>query len=277
EKRVVSGVTLFRIKALTSFGNVKKGDLGGWIEKEDNLSQDGNAWVFDDACVFDDARVFDNAYISNNAWIFNKAWVFNNAQVFDNAKVFGNGWVSDNGRVFGNAQICNNAQIRDNANVSDNARVFHNAAVYGNAQVFDDAWVFGNAQVFGNTWVYERHHVYTGFIGFKLSNIESSLRGQLGLCFINNKIVLYKRVNKIGDGKYSSCYDENFIYQDGKISEVKDADMSNASSSTGIHCSLVTYWEEGDTTIAVEIKKEDVITVQEGKVRCRKVKVIGEV
>ena len=33
---------LHRIKALKDFGDVKKGDLGGWIEKESNLSQDGN-------------------------------------------------------------------------------------------------------------------------------------------------------------------------------------------------------------------------------------------
>ena len=36
---------LFRIKALKDFGNVKKGDLGGFIEKTDNLSQEGNCWV----------------------------------------------------------------------------------------------------------------------------------------------------------------------------------------------------------------------------------------
>ena len=41
----VSGVTLFRIKALKSFGEVKKGDLGGYIENEDNLSRLSNAWV----------------------------------------------------------------------------------------------------------------------------------------------------------------------------------------------------------------------------------------
>ena len=51
----VFGKKLFRIKALVAFGNVEKGELGGFIEKEDNLSHDDNAWVF---C---DARVFGNA------------------------------------------------------------------------------------------------------------------------------------------------------------------------------------------------------------------------
>ena len=53
----ISGVKLFRIKALIEFGNVKAGDLGGYIEKEENLSHMGNAWVSGNAQVSGDARV----------------------------------------------------------------------------------------------------------------------------------------------------------------------------------------------------------------------------
>lgn len=45
----VFGKKLFRIKALIAFSNVKKGELGGFIEKEDNLSHSGDAWVYDNA------------------------------------------------------------------------------------------------------------------------------------------------------------------------------------------------------------------------------------
>ena len=45
----VFGKKLFRIKSLISFGDVKEGDLGGYIEKEGNLNQSGNAWVSGDA------------------------------------------------------------------------------------------------------------------------------------------------------------------------------------------------------------------------------------
>ena len=55
------GKKLFRIKALISFGNVEEGELGGYVEKEENLSNDGNAWVYGDAWVSGDARVFGNA------------------------------------------------------------------------------------------------------------------------------------------------------------------------------------------------------------------------
>ena len=49
------GKKLFRIKALISFGNVEEGELGGYVEKEENLSNDGNAWVCGDARVYGNA------------------------------------------------------------------------------------------------------------------------------------------------------------------------------------------------------------------------------
>lgn len=39
----VSGEKLFRIKALVSFDAVEAGELGGYVEKEENLSHEGNA------------------------------------------------------------------------------------------------------------------------------------------------------------------------------------------------------------------------------------------
>ena len=61
------GKKLFRIKALVEFGSVKAGELGGYAEKEENISQDGNAWVYGDACVYGDAKVSDNAEVSGDA------------------------------------------------------------------------------------------------------------------------------------------------------------------------------------------------------------------
>ena len=47
--------TLKRIRATRDSGNVKKGQLGDYIEKEENLSHEGNCWVGDNACVFGNA------------------------------------------------------------------------------------------------------------------------------------------------------------------------------------------------------------------------------
>ena len=53
-----NGRTLHRIRALADFGDVKAGELGGWIEKEENLSHNGNAWVYGDAQVYGNAEIF---------------------------------------------------------------------------------------------------------------------------------------------------------------------------------------------------------------------------
>lgn len=81
------GRKLYRIKALISFCDVKEGDLGGWIEKEENLSQKGDAWVCDNAWVGDNARVCDNARIYDNAWVGDNAWVYGDSWVYGNAEI----------------------------------------------------------------------------------------------------------------------------------------------------------------------------------------------
>jgi len=64
---------LYRIKAtkdiIDKSGKIiaRAGDLGGFIEKEENLDYHSNAWVSGNAMVFDDARVYDDAQVFDNA------------------------------------------------------------------------------------------------------------------------------------------------------------------------------------------------------------------
>ena len=73
------GKKLFRIKALISFGSVEVGELGGYVEKEDNLAQDGNAWVYGNARVCGDAEVYGNARVCGNARVYGNAEVYGDA------------------------------------------------------------------------------------------------------------------------------------------------------------------------------------------------------
>ena len=59
----VNGKTLYRIKALKDFSNVKRGDKGGFVEKEENLSHLGDAWVYNNTKVLDNAIVKDDGSI----------------------------------------------------------------------------------------------------------------------------------------------------------------------------------------------------------------------
>jgi len=92
DTKVIFGKKYFRIKALVDFGSVSKGDLGGYIESENNLENntvDGNAWVDGNARVDGDARVGGNACVDGDARVGGNAWVDGNARVGGNAWVDG--------------------------------------------------------------------------------------------------------------------------------------------------------------------------------------------
>lgn len=93
-KITMFGIELFRIKALISFSNVKKGELGGYVEKEENLSHSGNAWVYGNARVSGDAEVYGDARVYGNAEVYGNARV---SKLNDHI-VFKNSWSS--GRYF---------------------------------------------------------------------------------------------------------------------------------------------------------------------------------
>ena len=96
---------LFRIKALKDFGNVKAGDLGGYIASEENLSQAGSCWVYGDARVSGNAQVSDNAWVYGDAQVSDNAWVYGDARVSDNARVFGYARIFGNARVYGDTVV----------------------------------------------------------------------------------------------------------------------------------------------------------------------------
>ena len=79
ETIINNGKTLYRIKALIDFSNIKAGELGGFVEKESNLYHKGNAWVYGNAKVSGDAKVSGNACISGNTCISGNARVYGNA------------------------------------------------------------------------------------------------------------------------------------------------------------------------------------------------------
>lgn len=88
-------VHLRRIRALRDIPryNVQAGDLGGWLGSENNLSQDGDCWVGDNARVDCSAQVFGNALVDGNAL------VSGNAQVYDSAWVYGSARVAHRGVI----------------------------------------------------------------------------------------------------------------------------------------------------------------------------------
>lgn len=125
---------LFRIKAVRDFGDVKAGDLGGFICKDTDIDEEGNAWVYDDARVLS-SDILHDASVKGNALISHSC-------IIDNA------YVGDNARVL-KSTVMHNAIVKGNAfityHITRNNRVFPKptleslisgrAVVYGNAKV----------------------------------------------------------------------------------------------------------------------------------------------
>ena len=165
----LNGAILYRIEALKDFGEIKKGDKGGFIESENNLAHEGDAWVSDnahvygDACVFDNARVYNNAFVSGYAQVYGNAFVYGNAWLYDNTRVCGYAWVADNARVYGDANVCDDSSVFGSACIYDNARVYGDALVRGYACVCGDAEISNKSDyiVFQNWWSSGRYFTWT--------------------------------------------------------------------------------------------------------------------
>ena len=113
------GRKLYRIKALKDFYNVTIGDLGGFVESEENWSQEGECWLDGNSCAY------------------------NNAKVSGNAKLY------DMTIVSGNSKIYDTAILEDRCYVSGNAEVYEEANLKGDISVVDDAKIHGNVTIVG--------------------------------------------------------------------------------------------------------------------------------
>ena len=160
---------LYRIKALKDFNDVKNGDIGGYVESENNLSQLDDCWIYDNAQVCDNAVVIGKAIVCGNARVYcdaqicDNAVVMGDARVYSNAIVMGIAKVCDHARVYGNAQVCGNARIWGYVVIQGNAVVRGNAIVQGNADVSGDAIISSDKDyiVFKNWWSSGRFFTWT--------------------------------------------------------------------------------------------------------------------
>lgn len=284
ETTTIKGKTLYRIKALKDFWDVKVGDLGGFVEREGNLSQEGSSWIYSNAKAFDNAQIsgsaqiYDEAQIYGNALIYGSAWIGGNAQIFDYAQIHGDAEVHGNVQIYGTALISGNAVIRDKVQICGSAYIHGSAWVCNNAKIYDYARICSDAYICGDAVVSQEQHVSYGVVKTDLSkpeNLANSIKAQCNLPVIDNKVIAYKLVRP----DLTSFYDETFKYEVGKEAKAENCEESNESCASGLHFSNITYWnlsckELEYVCLEAEIDLKDIITVQQGKIRCRKAKIL---
>ena len=123
DKIEFNGHTLYRIKALRNIDELtKKGDLGGYIETEENLSQEDDCFVFGNAKVYGESRLTGHAMATDNAVVKNI--------ISDEA------YFTGNSIVVGNGEFCLYGQVDFNGNAKVNFRI-------GSDYTFADGSSFG--------------------------------------------------------------------------------------------------------------------------------------
>lgn len=122
---------LHRIQALRDVReDVRAGDLGGFVQSEENLSQEGQCWI------------------AGNAVAAEEAYVYGNAILWDQACARGCAAISGQSRIGGNAIIEDYAivtagYVHGNVHISGNAKLFANSVTGGIPVVMEGATVYG--------------------------------------------------------------------------------------------------------------------------------------
>lgn len=148
---------------------IKKGDIGGLVESEDCLSQDGLCWIIGGTIVY--GKVSGNAVVKYPAMVY--------------------GAVSENAVVQDNAEIKQNAIVTGNAVIKGSTIV--EGTVSGNAVVQDGAYVGPNTIVTGNAVVKEHQHIYFGTVTTDLlgtNDLLGMLYAEFGIVPKDGKVIL---------------------------------------------------------------------------------------
>lgn len=287
---VYSGKKLYRIQALLTMDKFKAGDLGGWIEKEENLSQDGSCWVGGDAKVYDDARVVDNAWVYGHATVNRSALISGMSMVFGCATIGGSAKVGDRSKVYDHAVVLKNATVSDsaaifghagiieNAEISDSAMVYGSSVVQGRSKVGGYAKISGNSNLRNAVVCHEMRICNNACVESDLTdrkNIQENLIAQCGLIACDGKVTCYKVVRD----DLSSLRDPFFKYQVGEWAKAEYPRISDESCAPGLHFGAADYWmshyKNGYLILIAEVNLDDIITIQNGKIRCKRAFIKG--
>lgn len=133
---IYDGIYLYRIQALKDFDDVKAGDIGGYVQSEKNLYQEGNCWIYDNAIAYNNSSVIDNAKIKDNVILSDNAVVMDDAVVKDAAYIFGNSHIMEKTQISGYPHIDDFSVIK-NATISDYVEIAGNTVIDGNVIIKD--------------------------------------------------------------------------------------------------------------------------------------------
>lgn len=214
---------LYRIRATRDIQNpymiIHKGEVGGYIESEDNLDPYDESWIDKDVHLCENSKVKDLAYLTGNITLFD------NSIVCDKVTMFGYGEI----QLFGNSNIYQNARLQNKNFESmkiNNSSIFGDSDIYGSPFIFnsyiidsciqekskvlnsniqdladieDDAYI-NNSNIFGSV-VFGNAHIINTNIALGAFGGNASIKSKDDYLYISNfrynPITFYKDVNNI--------------------------------------------------------------------------------
>ena len=147
--------TLYRVRALKNFRNVKAGDLGGWVSGKHNLSQEGDCWIYDEAKCMDNARMYHNSAMYNNAVMcdFSEmhgcSEMHNYSAMLDNSRMYNCSAMYDNSRMYNDSKMYNNSRMFDNSAMHNNTVMLDNSKMFENSRMYRDSRLKNKESLYG--------------------------------------------------------------------------------------------------------------------------------
>lgn len=166
-------VELFRVRAIRDVPNyyvrygtvdaAEPGDLGGWVESEYNLSQEGGCWIYPNVVVYGKARVTGDALVGRAGDVEGMVVICGEAHVGGEASV-GNApkvdmTIRDHAVIDGEAEVvdvdlvCGHAHVYGEAKVNKGLCIGGKAIVHGHSTIRSFKSIGENANIAGSTQV----------------------------------------------------------------------------------------------------------------------------
>jgi len=137
-----AGRKLRQIECIRDFKFAHAGELGGFIEKEENLG--GEAWVDEGAQVWGEAKVINGSVLRDNARVYGRSKVRNGSVIYDEARVYDYALV-DACFVGGQAKVYGKSRLALGVTMADQAEVFGLASIESSSCLLHNASVSGRA------------------------------------------------------------------------------------------------------------------------------------
>lgn len=184
----INGHTLYRIKALRDIrDDVLANTTGGYVEKEENLSQDDISWIWPGAKVYGNVKIFGNSAIMGDVQIAGNVSISHTTMLGHRShiNIIGNGHICIyNGRfgasIGGEIRICNSLSSNQTMHITS-------TEIFGNVRITD-------------------------------SNITASKKEKISL--FNNTVIVDSIVTKqsaINDGNIHNSYIKNAFIRNANI------------------------------------------------------------